>query len=457
MKRWTRNVLTIIFLIILLVVSAYIYRHASTHLPYKISAVNEGTMTIAEAQEHGLDLSRTFTVPYYILIFITCFIFNLVIVYFFMSSFNKLTSKELFSYKRKYFVFLVSFFASFIVYYALNILVGYVFINAPAEANRINTDLGLNRSYVAEYKADVIYSTSTEVTQKTYESGKVDYSSVLITGKNDVNLSQYIVNKYSSGTSELNGRNSAIAIRDANEINMNQIISNSYGDNSPVLYVRNSNSTIIDRFTGNSSGVRSAIVNTNSKVAITHFTFETAGDTGLELVNNGSLQLTEGSLVVKSDNSDKKIYVRGNKNRGTAKLDISSTLLNISGGTLFKVVNDDFSLNLSHVEIVYKKPLDSFMELYNSTTDLNVSEQAINGKIVLEQNSQLYLNLSRGAVYIGSIPESKDSLVYLNMDRSSKIVLTGDMYINSFNDNVALKDCIQTNGHSVFVDGIKVL
>lgn len=457
MKRWTKNVFTIFLVIFLLVATAFIYWHASIHLPYKISAVNDGTMTIAEAQEHGLDLSRTFTAPYYILIFIRCFIFNLILVYFFMSSFNKLSSKEVFSYKKRYFVFFNSFFACFLIECTLTILIGYVFINSPAEANKINTDLGLKRSYVADYKADVIYSKQTDASQKTLESGKVDYSSLLINGKNDVNISEFIVNKYSSGTNELNGRNSAVAIRGGDNTNINQIIANTFGDNSPVLYVRNSNPTVIDRFTGNSSGARSAIVNTNSIVKITHFTFEAAGDTGLELVNNGSLSLTEGSLVIKSEDSDKKIFVRGNNNRGTASLSMLNTSLSAGGGTLFKVVNDNFSLDLSHVEIVSKKPLENFMELNNSTTFLSIREQAINGKIVLEQNSQLYLDLSGGAVFIGSIPESKDSIVNINMDRSCKIILTGDMYINSFSDTVTLKDSIVTNGHSVFVDGVKVL
>ncbi len=457
MKRWTKNVFTIFLVIFLLVATAFIYWHASNHLPYKISAVNDGTMTIAEAQEHGLDLSRTFTVPYYILMFISCFIFDLVVVYFFMSSFNKMTSKEVFSYKKKYVVFFASFFACFLIECALTILIGYVFINSPAETNKINTDLGLKRSYVADYKADVIYSTQTDASQKTLESGKVDYSSLLINGKNDVNLSQFIVNNYSSGTNELNGRNSAVAIRDGNNTNINQIIVNTFGDNSPVLYVRNSNFTTIDRFTGNSSGLRSAIVNTNSYVKIVHFTFEAAGDIGLELVNNGSLSLTEGSLVIKSEDSDKKIYVRGNNNRGTASLSMLNTSLNTGGGTLFKVVNDNFSVDLSHVEIISKKPFDNFMELYNSTTYLSIKEQAITGKILLEHNSQLYFDLSGGAVFIGSIPESSNSIVNISMDRTSKIILTGDMYINSFSDNVILKDSIVTNGHSVFVDGVKVL
>lgn len=457
MKRWTKNVFTIFLAIFLLIALGFIYWHASKHLPYKIDAINDGTMTIAEAQEHGLDLSRTFTVPYYILIFIRCFIFNLFLVYIIMSSFNKLTFKELFSYGRKYFVFLVSFFACFLVECTLVVLVGYIFVNASAEANKINTDLGLKRSYVADYKAEVTYSKQTKVNQKTIESGKVDYSSVLINGKSDVNISEFIVNNYSSGTSELNGRNSAIAIRDANSTDINQIISNTYGNNSPVLYVRNSDYTVVDRFTGNSSGQRSAIVNTNSYVEIRHYTFETSGDTGLEIVNNGLMKLDEGSLTVMGEDSDKKIYIRGNENRGTGYFYMSNSSLNVNGGTLFNVMNNDSEIHLSHVGIVSKKALDNFIKIHNSSTSLSLSEQAISGKIILGDKSKLSLELVNGSIFVGSIPESEDSVVNLSMDATSKIVLTGDMYINSFENDVSLKDHVVTNGYSVYLDGVKVL
>ena len=457
MKRWTKNVFTIFLAIFLLIALVFIYWHASSHLPYKIDAVNDGTMTIAEAQEHGLDLSRTFTAPYYILIFIRCFIFNLFLVYIIMSSFNKLTFKELFSYGRKYFVFLVSFFASFLVECTLVVLVGYIFVNAPAEANKINTDLGLKRSYVADYKAEVTYSKETKENQKTIENGKVDYSSLLINGKSDVTISEFIVNKYSSGTSEINGRNSAIAIRGANTSTINQIISNTYGDNSPVLYVRNSDYTDIDRFTGNSSGLRSAIINTNSYVKVRHFTFESAGDTGLEIVNNGLIDLSEGSLTVMAEDSDKKIYIRGNENRAIASFYMSNSSLHVSGGTLFNVMNNDSEIYLSHVGIVSKKSLDNFMKIHNSSTSLSLSEQVITGRIILEDNSQLSLELVNGSTFVGSIPESENSVVNISMDNTSKIVLTGDMYINSFENDISLKDHVVSNGYSVFLDGVKVL
>ena len=457
MKRWTKNLFTFFLFIFLIVAVGFIYWHASIHLPYKIDAINDGTMTIAEAQEHGLDLSRTFTVPYYILIIIRCFIFNLFLVYFVMSSFNKLSFKELFSYGRKFFVFLVSFIASFLVECTLTVLVGYIFVNAPAEANKINTDLGLKRSYVAEYKAEVTYSKPTEENQKTIECGKVDYSSVLINGKNDTYISEFIVNKYSSGTSELNGRNSAIAIRDANTTNLNQIIANSYGDNSPVLYIRNSENTYIDRFTGNSSGLRSAIVNTNSYVEVSHYTFETSGDTAIELVNDGYLALSEGSLTFNANNSDKKIYIRGTEKKGMAYLYLRSSSLHVSGGTLINVSNNDSTLYLSKVGIVAKNPLENFIKIHNSSTSLSISEQFISGRIILEQNSNFGFTLANGSTFVGSIPESEDSYVALSMDNTSKIVLTGDMYINSFDNNVSLKDHVVTNGYSVFLDGVKVL
>ena len=88
---------------------------------------------------------------------------------------------------------------------------------------------------------------------------------------------------------------------------------------------------------------------------------------------------------------------------------------------------------------------------------MSLSEQAITGRIILEENSQLFLELAKSSTFVGSIPESEDSVVNLSMDATSKIVLTGDMYINSFENDVSLKDHVVTNGYSVYLDGVKVL
>ncbi|MBQ3477241.1 MAG: hypothetical protein IJH25_03615, partial [Clostridia bacterium] len=79
---------------------------------------------------------------------------------------------------------------------------------------------------------------------------------------------------------------------------------------------------------------------------------------------------------------------------------------------------------------------------------LNLSKQAISGKIVVDSVSSLTMNLKKGSTFSGAISSKGTCTVKLSSD--SRWKLTGDSYVTSFSGSM---DNVDLNGHTLYVNG----
>lgn len=86
--------------------------------------------------------------------------------------------------------------------------------------------------------------------------------------------------------------------------------------------------------------------------------------------------------------------------------------------------------------------------------EFNLTKQSATGNIVIDAISKLVFGLTDGSYWEGTLNGTNASQnVSLKLDSSSKIKLTGDSYVNSFEDEDSTFSNIDFNGHKLYVNG----
>lgn len=122
--------------------------------------------------------------------------------------------------------------------------------------------------------------------------------------------------------------------------------------------------------------------------------------------------------------------------------------------------NDAFCFVIDHVgaqieltnNTIYQVP--QLAKVTGGKLSLNCIQQVINGPLVADQDSEVEMNLTQSSVFTGSINANQACQnVKLNVDGSSQIVLTDNIYVSEFNNADVSNANITTNGFHIFVNG----
>ena len=83
-----------------------------------------------------------------------------------------------------------------------------------------------------------------------------------------------------------------------------------------------------------------------------------------------------------------------------------------------------------------------------------MSNQKVKGNIVVDSISTLNMSISSTSYYEGSINNDNSAKkIKLSLDKSSKIKLTGDSYVTSFDNKDSSNSNIDFNGYKLYVNG----
>lgn len=84
---------------------------------------------------------------------------------------------------------------------------------------------------------------------------------------------------------------------------------------------------------------------------------------------------------------------------------------------------------------------------------LNLTNQDVNGNIVVDSISKLTMNLTNNSSFEGTINKSNEGEVSIKLDKSSSITLTANTYIKSLTNEDSSNSNINLNGYKLYVDG----
>ena len=139
--------------------------------------------------------------------------------------------------------------------------------------------------------------------------------------------------------------------------------------------------------------------------------------------------------------------------RGNSTFSISDAIVEYGNGSLFTVVNNDATINLSANIFNCSTDIDSIFTIENSNVLVNTYEQNLSGKIVLDSNSSLTYNIL-GSIYTGAInSDNTGGYIKVILDKNSRMILTGDTYISELQNEFGSNDNIYTNGYNLYVNG----
>ena len=231
----------------------------------------------------------------------------------------------------------------------------------------------------------------------------------------------------------------------------------------------------VDGGTYTTNGQGSPVIYSTADITVSNATLTSTSSEGVVVegansvtLNNVVLTDTNNSLNGQSE-TYKNIFLyqsqSGDAAEGTSYFTANGSTIITNQGDTFYITNTNSVITLSGNAIVNNDGdfLRAEAAAWGSSgsnggkVELNLTNQSVEGDIVVDSVSTLAMKLTSGSVYKGTIDGANQAAkITLELDEDSVIVLTGDSYVDSLTNAVSDNSNIYLNGYSLYVDGEKV-
>ena len=229
------------------------------------------------------------------------------------------------------------------------------------------------------------------------------------------------------------------------------------GAGSPIIY--STGDISIDNTNANANGSQIAVVEGKNNATITQ-SVVTASAAG----NRGDVDVC-GVMLYQS--------MSGDADEGTSTFKAVDSTLSIDKSSqyyktapMFFVTNTDSVIKLTRAQLNFGSStllsVKGTSEWGNEgsnggTATLIAQNQELKGNIEVDDISEAKINLEKKSVFEGTINgDNTAKSVVLKVSSNSKVVLTGDSYVTSFEDEDADYSNIDFNGYKLYVDGTAI-
>ena len=226
------------------------------------------------------------------------------------------------------------------------------------------------------------------------------------------------------------------------------------GSGSPVIY--STGEITLEDSEGIAKGAQIAVVEGKNIATITNSNVTASGKGNRNDIDKC------GIMIYQSMSGDASEGV-GTLNATNSTLEIDEDSDYYKTAPFFFITNTDAIINLENNTIKYGsnilvsiKGTDEWGKSGNNggNVTLNATNQKLIGNIVADNLSTIEINLAENSFLEGTINgENTAKEVTLKLDKSSKLVLTGDCYISSFEDADSSYSNIDFNGYTLYVNG----
>ena len=221
------------------------------------------------------------------------------------------------------------------------------------------------------------------------------------------------------------------------------------GAGSPVIY--STGDITITSSTGTATGAQMVVVEGKNSATVKSSTLKCTG------VGNRNNVDKCGVMIYQSQSGDADDGI-GSFTASDSKMEIFSSSSVYSSAPMFFVTNTEATITLSNVTFTYGSGI--FLDIEGTDqwgtsgsnggdVTMTVTGQTIVGDIVVDDYSSLTLKLSSSSSFKGKINSAKSSgSIYIVIDASSKITLTGDSYITKLENADSSGSNIDTGSYS---------
>ena len=227
----------------------------------------------------------------------------------------------------------------------------------------------------------------------------------------------------------------------------------------------------VDGGTYVTDGKGSPAIYSTADITVSNAALESTQSEGVVVEGKNSVTLNDVDLTANNTthNSDKSITynavmiyqsMSGDASVGLAKFTMTGGSITNKNCDVFFVNNTATTITLENVEIVNQDADGVFLRAAaagcgtegsnGGKVNLYLKNQTLTGDIVVDKVSSLNLYMSSGTTYTGAVNADNAGEVYVEIEKGSKWVLTGDSYITSLTCDA---DAIDLNGHKLYVGG----
>lgn len=190
---------------------------------------------------------------------------------------------------------------------------------------------------------------------------------------------------------------------------------------------------------------------------------------GKNKVSIANCDLTDSNTKLNGNSTTyKNIFLyqsmSGDADSGTPEFDSTDSKITTNKGDSFYVTNTIAVINLENNTIINNDTNGNFLRVQKDSwgtsgsnggdVTLNLTSQKATGNIVIDSISTLIMTIKTDSYYEGVINGNNSAKsIKLTLDKSSKIKLTGNSYVTSFNNADSSNSNIDFNGYKLYVNG----
>ena len=232
----------------------------------------------------------------------------------------------------------------------------------------------------------------------------------------------------------------------------------------------------VDKGTYKTTGKGSPTIYSTADITVKNDTLEATASEGVVIEGKNSVTLENVNLTDTNNTLNgqsttyKNIFLyqsmSGDASQGEAVFTSKDSTIITNKGDSFYVTNTTATINLENNKITNNDSSGNFLRIQKDSwgntgsnggsVTLNLTNQDIDGNIVVDSISKLTMNLTDNSSYKGSINNNKEGEVIIKLDKSSTITLTGNTYVKSLTNEDSTNSNINLNGYKLYVDGVEL-
>lgn len=331
---------------------------------------------------------------------------------------------------------------------------------------------GINSAILAKSGAVVIIKNSTINTNATGANGVFSYGGSSTTNNSSNDGTTVTISDSTITTTKDNS--GGIMTTGGGIMNAYNLIINTSGISSAAIRTdRGGGKVNVDGGTYTTTGQGSPIIYSTADIIVSNAKLIAKASEGVVIegknsvtLNNVTLTDTNNKLNGKST-TYKNIFLyqsmSGDASNGTSSFTSKNSKITTNKGDTFYVTNTTAVINLENNTITNNDKSGAFLRIKKDSwgnsgsnggnVTLKATNQLINGDIVIDSISTLTMNL-KNSNFTGKINKSNSAKsIDLNIDKDTKIKLTGNSYVTSFTNEDASNSNIDFNGYKLYVNG----
>ncbi len=333
---------------------------------------------------------------------------------------------------------------------------------------------GTNSAIIAKDGANLTIKNATITTNATGANGVFSYGGSATT--NNSTSDNTTINISDSKITTKKDNSGGIMTTGGGIMNATSLTINTAGTSSAAIRSDRGGGTVtVNKGTYKTTGKGSPAIYSTADITVKNSKLISLASEGVVIEGKNSVTLDNVNLIDTNNTLNgqsttyKNIFLyqsmSGDAADGEAVFTSKNSTIATNKGDSFYVTNTTATINLENNKITNIDSEGNFLRIQKDswgnsgsnggTVKLNLTNQNVNGNIVVDSISTLTMSLKNNSSFKGTINNSNEGNVVLVLDKTSSITLTGDTYVKSLKNSDSTNSNINLNGFKLYVNGVE--